>query len=159
MKQDRFLLGILVFIALLIVAALALFFVRKDVQTSYGAEDTPSGVIRNYTLALHKRDYARSYGYLADKENKPDFDAFRRLFLANQLNISSAALKIGSVTSSSESEALVEVTVLHASGGPFSEGWSSTETVTLLKQNGAWKITYMPHPYWFWDWYQPNRNR
>ncbi|NCP16647.1 hypothetical protein GW866_06350 [bacterium] len=23
------------------------------------------------------------------------------------------------------------------------------------RQNGAWRISYMPYPYWGWDWYQP----
>jgi hypothetical protein len=40
MKQDRFLTGILVGIAVLVVVALAVFFIRKDNQ-SYVSEDVP----------------------------------------------------------------------------------------------------------------------
>ncbi len=154
MKQDRFLLGILIFIGLLIVAALTLFFVRQDTQT-YGAEDTPEGVIRNYALALQNRDFQRAYGYLAEKENKPTFDYFRQAFLSRQLDVSGTALQVGAVEYMDNGEALVTVTVLYASTGPFSEGWNSTETATLTLQDGVWKITYMPYPYWGWDWYQP----
>ncbi len=51
MKQDRFLMGILIFIIVLVVAALVLFFVRNE-KPIYGAEDKPEGVLYNYALAL-----------------------------------------------------------------------------------------------------------
>jgi hypothetical protein len=56
MKQDRFLLGILVGIGVLIVVALALFFTRQDNQ-DYVSDTTPEGVVHNYALALYKDDY------------------------------------------------------------------------------------------------------
>jgi len=154
MKHDRFLLGILVFIALLVAAALTLFFTRQDMQT-YGAEDTPEGVIRNYVLALQNRDFERAYGYLADKDNKPTLDTFRQAFLNRQLDISNAAIQIGSVEMIGSDQAMVEVTIVYASSDPFSTGWSSNETALLVEQDGAWRISSMPYPYWGWDWYQP----
>ena len=154
MKHDRFLLGILVFIALLVAAALTLFFTRQDMQT-YGAEDTPEGVIRNYVLALQNRDFERAYGYLADKDNKPTLDAFLQAFLNRQLDISGAAIQIGSVEMIGSDQAMVEVTIVYAATDPFSTGWSSNETALLIEQNGAWRISSMPYPYWGWDWYQP----
>ncbi|NCP16645.1 hypothetical protein GW866_06340 [bacterium] len=154
MKHDRFLLGILVFIALLVAAALTLFFTRQDMQT-YGAEDMPEGVIRNYVLALQNRDFERAYGYLADKDNKPTLDAFRQAFLNRQLDISNAAIQIGSVEMIGSDQAMVEVTIVYASSDPFSTGWSSNETALLVEQDGAWRISSMPYPYWGWDWYQP----
>jgi hypothetical protein len=154
MKQDRFLLGILIFIGLLVIAALALFFIRQDTQV-YVADDTPTGVTRNYALALQKQDYQRAYNYLADKDNKPTYDAFRRVFLTNQLDVSSNALQVGSVQFIGNGEATVSLTVLYAGSGPFSQGWSSTDTATLVQQGGAWKLSYMPYPFWAYDWYQP----
>jgi hypothetical protein len=154
MKQDRFLLGILIFIGLLVVAALALFFIRQDAQV-YVADDTPEGVIRNYALALQKQDFQRAYNYLADKDNKPTYDTFRHTFLTNQLDVSSNALQVGSVQYINNGEATVSVTVLYAGGGPFTQSSSSTDTASLVQQGGAWKISYMPYPYWAYDWYQP----
>ena len=154
MKQDRFLMGILIFIGLLVSAALALFFIRQDTQV-YGAEDTPEGVIRNYTLALQKQDFQRAYDYLADKDNRPTYEAFRRAFLTNQLNVSSNALQVGSVQYLNGGEATVSVTVLYAGGGPFTENSSSIDTASLVQQEGAWKLNYMPYPFWSYDWYQP----
>jgi len=154
MKQDRFLMGILIFIGLLVSAALVLFFIRQDTQV-YGAEDTPEGVIRNYTLALQKQDFQRAYDYLADKDNRPTYEAFRRAFLTNQLNVSSNALQVGSVQYLNGGEATVSVTVLYAAGGPFTENSSSIDTASLVQQEGAWKLNYMPYPFWSYDWYQP----
>ncbi|MCX6034697.1 MAG: hypothetical protein NTV38_06945, partial [Chloroflexi bacterium] len=136
MKQDRFLLGILIFIGLLVVAALALFFIRQDTQV-YVADDTPEGVIRNYALALQKQDFLRAYNYLADKDNKPTYDTFRRAFLTNQLDVSSNALQVGSIQYIDSGEATVNVTVLYAGSGPFTQGWSSTDNAALVQQAGV----------------------
>ncbi len=154
MKQDRFLMGILIFIGLLVIAALALFFIRKDNQV-YVPDDTPEGVIRNYTLAVQKQDYQRAYAYLADKEDKPSYETFRRAFLTNQLDPSSNAIQVGSVQYIDSTEVTVSLTVLYAGNGPFTESWNSTDTASLVKQAGAWKISYMPYPFWAYDWYQP----
>jgi hypothetical protein len=154
MKHDRFLLGILVFIGLLVAAALALFFTRRESQ-NYGAEDTPEGVMRNYVLTLQNHDFERAYGYLADKYNKPTLDNFQQAFLNRQLDISGAAIQIGKVEMVASEQALVDVTIVYAAADPFSPGSSSNMTASLVKQNGAWRISNMPYPYWGWDWYQP----
>ena len=83
MKQDRFLTGILIGIAVLIVVALTVFFSRKD-NLNYVADDTPEGVVQNYVVALHKRDFDKAYGYLADLENKPTQEQFHQSFLLHQ---------------------------------------------------------------------------
>jgi hypothetical protein len=153
MKQDRFLVGILIFIGLLVIAALALFFIRQDTQV-YGADDTPEGVIRNYALAVQKQDFQQAYTYLSDKNNKPTYDAFRRAFLTNQLDVSNNALQVGSIQYLNSGEATVSVSMLNGGNGPFAQSWSSTDTATLVQQDGAWKLSYMPYPFWSYDWYQ-----
>jgi hypothetical protein len=65
MKQDRFLTGIIIGIAVLVVLALAVFFTRSDTQT-YVSEDAPEGVVHNYVVAVLNKDYEKAYGYLAD---------------------------------------------------------------------------------------------
>ena len=154
MKQDRFLVGILIFIGVLVIAALALFFIRQDTQV-YGTDDTPEGVIRNYALALQKQDFQRAYDYLADKDNQPTYEAFRHAFLTNQLDVSSNALQVGSIQYINGGEVTVSLSVLYAGGGPFTQSYSSTDTATLVQQGGAWKLSYMPYPFWAYDWYQP----
>lgn len=152
MKQDRLLLIILAVIGGLVALALTLFFVRQRAQ-EYGPENTPSGVVRNYALALEKKDYQRAYSYLADLETTRRFEDFRRYFLGDSWRREEVALRIVSERIAGE-EAWVDLTIIHSSGGGiFGEAvWQSDETAILVFQNNAWKITQMPSPYWDWEW-------
>ncbi len=153
MKQDRFLIGILAFIAALIVISLVLFFTRQQ-PLEYGAEDTPAGVVRNYVIAIQRGDYVRAYGYLADQQKKPSYTQFEQLFLSNPQSLSATGIRLGQTTQSG-SQAWVEVTVFYGTGGPFgNSSGDSVEKASLVQQDGHWKITHMPYPYWSWDWYQ-----
>jgi hypothetical protein len=154
MKQDRFLIGILIFIGLLVVAALVLFFTRNEAP-AYGTGDSPEGVIHNYVVALQKGDFERAYTYLADEGTKPNFDVFISAFMTNTPDLSNSALQIDQVQLQSGGRAVVSVTVLHAGSGPFDSGWSSPDRANLVQQSGEWKLTYLPYPYWGWDWYTP----
>jgi hypothetical protein len=153
MKQDRFLMGILIFIGGLVVIALVLFFVRNE-KPAYEPEDKPEGVLYDYALALQLHDYERAYGYLAEKDDKPTYNAFHQAFLTRQLDTSNSALQIGDVQMLSNGEAWVNITIQYAGSGLFNNGWSNADKGTLVKQTGKWKITYLPNPYWGWDWYQ-----
>jgi hypothetical protein len=153
MKQDRFLMGILIFIGVLVVAALVLFFARNE-KPAYGPEDKPEGVLYNYAVALQLHDYERAYSYLAKKDNQPTYNIFHQAFLTRQLDTSNSALQVGNVQMLENGEAWVSVTIEYAGNGLLNNGWSNTDKGTLVQQNGAWKITYLPNPYWGWDWYQ-----
>lgn len=154
MKQDRFLLGILIGIGLLVVLALALFFMRKDNAPTYLPEDTPEGVIHNYVVAIFQRDYERAYGYLAEKKDKPTLEQFRKAFLQNHVNPDNSSVDIGDVEIVGE-EAFVTVYIQYGSSDPFSSGYRNEERAVLLKQDGQWKIEQMPYDFWSYDWYQP----
>jgi hypothetical protein len=154
MKKDRFLIGILIFIAVLVVAAVALFFVRGKTQ-AYGPEDTPDGVLKNYALAIQNMDYERAYTYLAEQDGKPTYATFQQSFLTRQLDTTNTSLQVGLVHESGTNSAWAEVSVLYAGTGLFDTGWSSNDRAILARQDGAWKITYLPYPYWGWEWYTP----
>jgi len=153
MKQDRFLTGILVGIAILVVVALAVFFIRRDAQ-SYVAEDAPEGVVHNYVLALLNADYEKAYGYLADLDNKPAYEDFRDAFLTGVVNPTNSAVDIGQSEISGET-AFVEVALIYNPSDPFSTGYRDVQRALLVQQDGAWKLSSMP-TYYFWDfsWYQ-----
>jgi hypothetical protein len=154
MKQDRFLLGILIGIGALVVLALALFFTRKDNTLTYGPEDTPEGVVHNYVVAVFQRDYEKAYGYLADKKDKPTLEQFRKSFLQNYVNPDNNSVDIGG-TEFTGDEAFVTVFVQYGSSDPFSSGSRNEERAILIKQGGQWKLMQMPSNFWAWDWYQP----
>lgn len=156
MKQDKFLLGILAGIVLLVAAALALFFIRQPAQ-DYLTEDTPSAVVHNYVYAIQQHDYDHAYGYLADNRNKPSPAAFRSALYPQFSNYPGAGVRITSETvienGDSPSEAIIDLVILQSSGGPFEGSYRSNDSARLVEQDGEWKITYMPYPYWGWEWY------
>ncbi|RJP51354.1 MAG: DUF4878 domain-containing protein [Anaerolineaceae bacterium] len=154
MKQDRFLLGILIGIGALVILALALFFVRKDEVLVYQADNTPEGVVHNYVVAIFQRDYEKAYGYLAEKRDKPTLEQFREPFLQNYINPDNTGVDVGEVDLSGD-RAYVTVYIQYGSSDPFSSGYRNEERAVLVKQNGEWKIEQMPSNFWYWDWYQP----
>jgi hypothetical protein len=153
-KQDRFLIAILIFVLVLAAMALALFFSRQGTQ-DYGPEDTPEGVVRNYVLALLNKDYERAYGYLLEGENKPDYAAFRQQVFSQQIDPSYASLQIGQVELDGD-EAWLGVTILRGNSGLFQEPYREPNQARLVRDEaGEWKIASMPYTYWGWDWYTP----
>jgi len=154
MKQDRFLTGILIGIAVLVVIALVVFFVRKD-NLAYVADDNPAGVVQNYAVAIYKHDYEKAYSYLAELPNKPTLDQFEQAFFNHSVASANTALEIGKVEVNKDS-ALVDLSINNQPSGPFASEFRNTDYAQLVRQNGAWKIKQMP-PYYFWayDWYTP----
>lgn len=152
MKQDRFLTGILVGIAILVITALTVFFLRKD-NLQYSAEGTPESALRNYVVALYKDDYDRAYAALADLPNKPSAEKFHQDLANGNVNPGSAGIEILQTDLSGET-AYVKIALLYGSSDPFSSGYRNTVTAVLVRQAGSWKIKEMQPPYWGYDWYQ-----
>jgi hypothetical protein len=149
MKPDRFLTGILIGIGVLIVLALALFFVQRE-RVDYMAEDTPAGVVHNYVRAIEQQDYERAYSYLADTETKPSYSAFRITLTQDFAgNRATAAVEDAEVF---DNEAIVGLIIVRPGYGLFAQPYQERQTVLLVRQNEAWKITRAPWPYWGWDW-------
>jgi len=151
MKEDRFLTGILIGIALLVVASLSVFLLRKDADT-YLPEDTPEAIIHNYILAIQQDDLKRAYSYLAEDEHKPTFTAFMRD--VNSTNRDT--VQIGK-TDISEDTASVELIFTNMNGDIFASQYDYTEKALLIRQEGEWKILGMAYSYWSWNWYQAEK--
>ena len=160
MKQDRFLIGILVGVGVLVVAAVGLFFLRQDEQT-YMAEDTPDGVVHNYVLAVQMGDYDRAYGYLAETEGKPDKLAFTRFFSSSYRGESDAGVQIMRYElvemDNGREGAVVDLVMVEFSGGLFREVYDYEDVAVLVKQDGEWKIVQMPYQFWDWGWYREEK--
>lgn len=153
MKQDRFLTGILLGIAVLILIALVVFFLRKD-DLVYVDESTPQGVVQNYIVAIQKRDYEKAYAYLADLENKPTYQQFRESFFNNYISPSGAGVEILQ-TETSGDLATVGLGIIYNQRDPFASSSRYVENARLERQAGGWKIKQMPYQFWAYDWYQP----
>lgn len=152
MKQDKFLTGILIAIGALILLALALFFLRQD-KRDYVSEDSPSGIVHNYVLAVINRDYEKAYGYLADLENKPTYEEFRQSFFNGAVSPQNVGVDVGDANITGDT-ADVSLTVYYSYSDPFSSRSGSSDHASLVRQNGEWKISYMPYNFWDYSWYQ-----
>ena len=152
MKQDRFLIGILSGIAVLIILALIVFFARPN-KLEYGDDSDPGGVVHNYIVALYHKDYEKAYSYLADIEHKPTLEQFRQPLLLNYINASKAGVEVLESDINGES-ATVTLSIIYNSSEPFSGGYRNSEAALLVRQNGAWKLSQMPYNFWSYDWYQ-----
>jgi hypothetical protein len=150
MKQDRFLVAILVAVCILVIAALVLFFNRQS-SDAYGSEDSPEGVVRNYVIAIHKEDFQRAYDAIQDLPEKPTYQNFIDTFLNERNQTSSVSVKI-TETKVFDGEAIVKLIITHGGTNPFEGTWHEGGSALLVSQNGEWKLTNMPYPYWGWDW-------
>ena len=153
MKQDRFLTGILAGIGVLILLALVLFLVRQDDTKEYRVDASPEATVYNYVLAITNDDYQKAYSYLAEKEHKPSYEQFRQSFFNGNVSPDNVGVDVGTAEIS-EDDALVNLSLVYTPNDPFSGGYSSTDRAQLIRQNGEWKLTYMPYNFWSYDWYQ-----
>lgn len=154
MKQDRFLTGILIGIGVLVIAALVVFFIRRDTQ-AYVQENMPEGVVHNYVVSILNKDYEKAYEYLADLDNKPSYDEFRNSFVTGILgNPGNSAVDVGDSDITGDN-ATVEVAMIFNPSDPFSTGYRDVQNAILVRQGGDWKLSSMP-AYYLWDfnWYQ-----
>ena len=152
MKQDRFLLILLAAVVVLVGVAMILFFARRGGQ-NYGAEDSPADVLRNYVLAIQKGDYERAYAYLAEDQNKPNFENFQNDLLSMRQELGNVSVQLGE-TEQTGQKALVALTIIRSASSPFADVWrDNTSAILTQDAQGAWKIARMPYPIWGPGWY------
>ena len=152
-KSDKILAGIVIGIVLLVGVAFAVALTRP--KPDYREEDTPEGVAHNYLLALQQEDYERAYGYLSTSMS--DYPLSLRIFTDDIENYSDADVNS---TTQVDTPATIKgdratVKVQHTrfyQGGLFSSrSYSSTFDMTLVKEEGKWRIIASDR-YWSWRW-------
>jgi hypothetical protein len=154
MKNDKFLIGIVIGAVLLVVVAIILVLARGQ-REDYIVDDNPTGIVHNYFLAIQRKEFERAYDYLSDDlESKPDLDEFIRTVDENSRYGSEASLQIGE-SNVDGNRARVEVSITtYQGGGPFDRGRHTLPDTAYLSRtaSGEWKLTGYPHPYWGYDW-------
>ncbi len=152
MKSDRFLVLILIGIVLLAGLAVVVFFIRQGSLT-YTSDATPRGVVQNYLVAVSQDNYDLAYQYLAHGPNMPAPDRFQQYLMNFNTNASDISVQIGD-TNLFENQASVGLIFIQPGSGPFGATYRQTQLASLELQNGAWKITQMPYPFWDYAWSQ-----
>lgn len=156
-STDKFLIGIVAAIVLLIIVALAVTLTRPE--PTYQAEDTPEGVAHNYLMALNKEEYERAYGYLSPVlagypasagkfvEHVHDYSWSFRLNMDTTLSVES--------TKVTGSQGIVRVRESSFRGGDLFDSGQSTRVfkVELRLEDDEWKIVDADY-YFAWCWRQ-----
>jgi hypothetical protein len=153
MRQDRFLIGILAGIGILVVLSVALFFLRRS-TLEYGPETSPDGVVRNYIVAVKKGDYDRAFAYLSTLDPKIDKLNFRQSISTQAGEISSTGIEVGQMSIDGD-HAIVTISLIRGNGGLFGDVYREQQSAELTQKDGAWKITSMPYPFWNYSWVTP----
>lgn len=154
-STDKFLIGIVAAIVLLIIVALAVTLSQPE--PTYQAEDTPEGAAHNYLMALNREEYDRAYGYLSPvlsgypasavkfAEDVQDYAWSFRLNTDNTLLVESAKI--------TGSQGIVRVRESYFRGGDLFDSSQSTRVfeVELRLEDDEWKIVDSDY-YFAWCW-------
>ena len=151
---DKFLIGIVAGIVVLIVAAFAIVLTRP--APTYKSDDAAEGVAFNYLFALDKNDYPRAYSYLSRTlKGRPSSaenmarDIERRCYGCNRGGDSSSWSVESSRTVGSNT--VVTVRTTSYSTGIFGSTYDSTLEMRLTREEGVWKIVSLDS-YWPYCW-------
>jgi len=154
-KTDRFLIGIVVGIVILV--TVALIVALRQPPPTYQPEDAPEGVAYNYLLALQQEDFTRAYGYLSPA--LPGYPADSDTFTYNMKSYSwmfrfdgDTAVSITDTQRNGEKATVHATTTRFRQGGLFdSNTTTAIFTLELRREGGAWKI-WSATNYWARCW-------
>lgn len=151
MRQDRFLFGIVAG-SLLLVAA-ALIFARLAPPPTSIPDDTPEGVAYNYLLALQRDDQRKAYSYLSAR-GQARANPAALLPAYNYARLKDTRMRVDDVTVDGNSARLRVTQFTFMNGGLFGGRSERTDqtVVTLVRENGAWKIDNFFYPFWNIGW-------
>ena len=149
MKNDRFLTAILVGIAVLILAALVVFFWRKNASPAF-TEDSPQGVLLRFLQAVEDQDYRQAYDLLAVGDDTLSYSEFRRRIASQSDSLDMVIVEIGDADIHDD-EAWVRIWVTWPSDRPLLRGGNRQgEQALLVRQDGAWRLAELPFPCSVW---------
>jgi hypothetical protein len=161
-KSDRFLLGIVAGVAVLVVVAFVLAL-RQPAPT-YRTDAAPDAVVTNYLLAIQNGDYARAYGYLSP--SVPGYPATVERFVDDIASQGGSGTNGGTfrvdAPSLTGSRAVVPVNMSeYTQGGPFGSDTATYRfTVRLSDDDGTWRLIGVDGDYRFWHecWDNPEQS-
>ncbi len=161
-KPDRFLIGIVVGVVMLIGAAVAIVLLPSN-KPSYQPDDAPEGVAHNYLLALDMGDYERAHGYLSPtlpgyprsvEEFTDDLEESWSFRYDRDADVTLAVEAVR--TTGDRSTVSIRRTVFYQ-GELFDSGqYSWTFEMTLRRQDGEWKAVDADR---YWDNCWSNRSQ
>lgn len=149
-RTDRFLLGIVAGIVVLVAVGFVLMLLRP--KPGYLPDDTPAGVANNYLLAMQRDDYERAYRYVwPDLPGyPPDAATFGSYADPFSRSFDAASVEVTKVTQTGDQARVTFLQTAFYEGGLFSSGTYESEYVMqLVQSNGQWWVQDADY-YWNW---------
>lgn len=150
---DRWLIGIIVLVAVIVIAALGVVLTTDE--PAYLTEDTPEAIVHNYLLAIQREDDDRALSYLAPTLSGLPADGRE---MAESISYEAGILRNASFSVQSgepESDGSVRVAVVVTSyeGDGILGSSRDTRNYRLwVRQEGAtWKLID-GNGFWGWSW-------
>jgi len=160
-KSDRFLVGILTGLGLLVALALAIALAGQPAD--YQPDGDPTHAVRNYLLALEKGDYERAFREISPTViNRPaNPNALEESILECHYTFTDLARETSSqftLLSQDGRSASVRVQqLIYERSDPFDDGQRrSTFVIKLEREDAGWKIIH-GDKYWCICWSMPDR--
>lgn len=161
-KTDRFLIGIVSGIAILVLIALTVALRRPE--ETYRTDDTPAAVVHNYLLALRREDMVRAHACLSS--SLPGYPQTLEAFIGDINNNwwyfgqdqATVGFIIGATREPVPDRAAVTVEArqFSRSGLLDSYEWSEEFEMYLVRADGQWRLTgSRGNRYWVHCWELP----
>jgi len=159
--SNKFLLIIVISIVLLIIAAFLAVTLQPD--PTYQDDITPDGTAHNYLLAIQQKNYERAYSYIpTDYPYPKNADDMRDDITDNNWLFDigddfSLVVESAEIHGDGEATVIVRKTTFHNNGLMGSNQSTRTFTLTLIQENGSWKVSD-GKSYWSNCWGYSQRN-
>jgi hypothetical protein len=152
---DKFLIGLVIGIVLLVVVAFSVVLLRP--KPEYRSDDSPDAVVHNYLLALRQHEYERAYECLSPElvSYPQDIEAFiedvnDRGWLFGQNKDVALNVQSSKIVASTATVEVLETTFY--SGGPLESGQDERRfDMKLHQEDGKWKL-FDGDRYWNFSW-------
>lgn len=151
MQQSRLGNLIVSIIAILLLSALVLMYINQN-KADYLPETTPQNVVHNYVLSLNQEDYERAYTYLSSEHAEITLSEFEQALSERKNEIKNSNITISRILDGDDAIVLQLNIRKNYERNLLTNPDLYNEFGQLVNENGEWKISSMPEPYWPEEW-------
>ena len=148
-KADRFLLGILIGIGVVVlIAFLSLFALRQP--SAQLPVDSPAGTVQRFLTQLEQQQYDQAYDlFSTNMAARPSREEFVNYNLNQTRYMNPVKIQVLSENIEGDSATVnISVTEIGGSGGPFGMNeYTFQVSFGLYRENESWKIFSAPYEY------------
>lgn len=138
-------------VAILLLSALVLMYINQN-KAEYLPDTTPQNVVHNYVLSLNQENYERAYNYLSSEHTQITLTDFEQALSERKSEIKNSNITISRILDGDDAIVLQLNIRKNYESSLLTDPDLYNEFGQLVKENGEWKISSMPEPYWPEEW-------